>query len=135
MLKERTPLKNIGSNYAPSCQRPTPGSVITSYSIHYTKLYDNLIARLLGLPYLVVPAFILMLVVAAQTFTGEEEIFLPDMDDGRVSASISTDPGVTLAEMDAVVQVIERLFEQQPEVEHVFSLVGGFIFGRTEREA
>jgi len=97
--------------------------------------YVNLIARLLGLPYLVVPAFILMLVVAAQTFTGEEEIFLPDMDDGRVSASISTDPGVTLAEMDAVVQVIERLFEQQPEVEHVFSLVGGFIFGRTEREA
>jgi hydrophobe/amphiphile efflux-1 (HAE1) family protein len=97
--------------------------------------YVNLIARLLGLPYLVVPAFILMLVVAAQTFTGEEEIFLPDMDDGRVSASISTDPGVTLAEMDAVVQVIEHLFEQQPEVEHVFSLVGGFIFGRTEREA
>jgi multidrug efflux pump subunit AcrB len=33
------------------------------------------------------------------------------------------------------VQEIERLFERQPEVEHVFSLVGGFIFGRTEREA
>ncbi len=97
--------------------------------------YVNLTSHLLGLPYLVVPAFILMLFVAAQTFTGEEEIFLPDMDDGRVSASISTDPGVTLAEMDSVVQEIERLFEQQPEVEHVFSLVGGFIFGRTEREA
>jgi CzcA family heavy metal efflux pump len=97
--------------------------------------YVSLTSRLLGLPYLVVPAFILMLVVAAQTFTGEEEIFLPDMDDGRVSASISTDPGVTLAEMDSVVHEIERLFEQQPEVEHVFSLVGGFIFGRTEREA
>jgi len=97
--------------------------------------YANLVSRLLGLPYLVVPVFILMLLVAAQTFNGEEEIFLPDMDDGRVSASISTDPGVTLAEMDSVVQVIEHLFEQQPEVEHVFSLVGGFIFGRTEREA
>ena len=97
--------------------------------------YANLISRLLGLPYLVVPAFILMLLVASETFTGEEEIFLPDMDDGRISASISTDPGVTLAEMDGVVQEIENLFEQQPEVEHVFSLVGGFIFGRTEREA
>jgi CzcA family heavy metal efflux pump len=97
--------------------------------------YASLISRLLGLPYLIVPAFILMLVVASETFTGEEEIFLPDMDDGRISASISTDPGVTLAEMDAVVRVIERLFEQQPEVQHVFSLVGGFIFGRTEREA
>jgi CzcA family heavy metal efflux pump len=97
--------------------------------------YASLTSRLLGLPYLVVPAFILMLVVASETFTGEEEIFLPDMDDGRISASISTDPGVTLAEMDGVVREIERLFEQQPEVEHVFSLVGGFIFGRTEREA
>ena len=97
--------------------------------------YASLTSRLLGLPYLVVPVFILMLVMAAQTFTGEEEIFLPDMDDGRVSASISTDPGVTLTEMDTVVQLIEHLFEQQPEVEHVFSLVGGFIFGRTEREA
>ncbi len=97
--------------------------------------YASLTARLLGLPYLVVPAFILMLVMAVQTFDGEEEIFLPDMDDGRVSASISTDPGITLAEMDATVQQIERLFEQQPEVEHVFSLVGGFIFGRTQREA
>jgi len=97
--------------------------------------YVNLASRLLGLPYLVVPAFILMLVLAAQTFRGEEEIFLPDMDDGRISVSISTDPGVTLAEMDAVVQKIERLFEQQPDVEHVFSLVGGFIFGRTERES
>jgi hydrophobe/amphiphile efflux-1 (HAE1) family protein len=99
------------------------------------QIYAGMISRLLGLPYLVVPAFILMLTVAAQTFTGEEEIFLPDMDDGRISASISTDPGVTLEEMDAVVRVIEHLFEQQPEVEHVFSLVGGFIFGRTEREA
>jgi hydrophobe/amphiphile efflux-1 (HAE1) family protein len=97
--------------------------------------YASLTSRLLGLPYLVVPAFIVMLVMAAQTFKGEEEIFLPDMDDGRVSVSISTDPGVTLAEMDSVVQIIEHLFEQQPEVEHVFSLVGGFIFGRTEREA
>jgi multidrug efflux pump subunit AcrB len=97
--------------------------------------YANLTARLLGLPYLVVPVFILMLVVAGRTFTGGEEIFLPDMDDGRISASISTDPGVTLAEMNTVVQAIEHLFEQQPEVEHVFSLVGGFIFGRTEREA
>jgi multidrug efflux pump subunit AcrB len=97
--------------------------------------YVNLASRLLGLPYLVVPAFVLMLVLAAQTFRGEEEIFLPDMDDGRISVSISTDPGVTLAEMDAVVQKIEHLFEQQPEVEHVFSLVGGFIFGRTERES
>ena len=37
--------------------------------------------------------------------------------------------------MDSSVRVIEQLLEQQPEVEHVFSTVGGFIFGRTQRES
>ena len=98
-------------------------------------LYVGLIRRVLGLPYLVIPAFLLMLALASQTFIGNKDIFLPDMDDGRISVSISTDPGATLTKMDERVQQLERLFQQQPEVEHVFSLVGGYIFGRTEREA
>ena len=57
------------------------------------------------------------------------------MDDGRVSIVITTDPGTTLNEMDQTVQLIEQLLEVQPEVDHVFSTVGGFIFGRTERES
>jgi len=96
--------------------------------------YSGLLERVLGVPALVVPVFIVMLLAASQTFTGKEEIFLPEMDDGRISVSITTDPGETLDEMDRTVRVIERLFEAQPEVEHVFSLVGGFIFGRTQRE-
>jgi len=56
------------------------------------------------------------------------------MDDGRIAVHVTADPGVTLNEMDRSVKVIEQLIEQQPEVKHVFTLVGGFIFGRTERE-
>ena len=97
--------------------------------------YAALVNRVLDFPYLLIPAFLLMLFLAVQVFFDNKEIFLPNMDDGRVSLYITTDPGVTLDEMDETVQLIEQLVEAQPEVDHVFSTVGGFIFGRTERES
>jgi multidrug efflux pump subunit AcrB len=56
------------------------------------------------------------------------------MDDGRVTIRLLTDPGTTLDEMDRTTQMIENMLFQQPEVESVFTLAGGSIFGRTERE-
>jgi len=98
--------------------------------------YAGAVAALLRFPLLVILAFALMLATALPVFFADSaEIFLPDMDDGRVSVNISTDPGVTLDEMDNSVQTIEQLLRQQPQVEQVFSTVGGFIFGRTQRES
>ncbi|MEA3244156.1 MAG: efflux RND transporter permease subunit, partial [Pseudomonadota bacterium] len=97
--------------------------------------YAALVNRILDYPYLLIPAFLLMLAFSVQVFFDNEEIFLPDMDDGRVSVVITTDPGTTLDEMDKTVQIIEQLLEARPEVDHVFSTVGGYIFGRTERES
>jgi multidrug efflux pump subunit AcrB len=97
--------------------------------------YAALLNRILDYPYLLIPAFLLMLAFSVQVFFDNEEIFLPDMDDGRVSVVITTDPGTTLDEMDETVQIIEQLLEARPEVDHVFSTVGGYIFGRTERES
>jgi multidrug efflux pump subunit AcrB len=96
--------------------------------------YVALVERVLRVPYLVILVFVAMLVAASQVFLGNQQIFLPNMDDGRISVSITTDPGVTLDEMDRTVQELEQLFAGQAEVDHVFTLVGGFIFGRTERQ-
>ena len=96
--------------------------------------YATLVSGILGVPRLVVPVFVTALVMVYPTFSDKKEIFLPKMDDGDISLGISADPGVTLDEMDRSVQIIEALIEQQPEVKQVFSLVGGFIFGRTERQ-
>jgi len=96
--------------------------------------YAGMVERVLRVPYLVILVFVAMLVPASQVFFGNQQIFLPDMDDGRISASVTTDPGVTLDEMDRTVQELEQLFTGQAEVDHVFTLVGGFIFGRTERQ-
>lgn len=96
--------------------------------------YVTLITRILKFPYLVIGVFIVVLMFASQVFFDNKQIFLPKMDDGRVAVRITADPGVTLDEMDNSVQVIEQLFEDQKEVENIFTIVGGRIFGRTERQ-
>jgi hydrophobe/amphiphile efflux-1 (HAE1) family protein len=72
--------------------------------------------------------------IPAIFFSGQE-IFLPKLDDGQITVKIKADTGVALDEMDASVRIIEDLLLSQPETKTVFSLVGGFVFGRTERES
>lgn len=68
-------------------------------------------------------------------FATNKNIFLPKFDDGKLRVSVSADPGISLTEMDVAVQKIEKLLRAQPEVNGVFSIVGGFIFGRSEYES
>lgn len=67
-------------------------------------------------------------------FTSQRQVFLPNLDDGQIRMSISADPGISLNEMDSAVRRIESMLRKQDEVQGVFSLVGGFIFGRSEYE-
>jgi CzcA family heavy metal efflux pump len=96
--------------------------------------YVRSIARVLGAPVIVIGLFVVMLVFAVQVFSGKDDIFLPAMDDGRINVTIITDPGDTLDNMDTSVRRIESLLRQQPEVATVFALVGGSVFGRSERQ-
>jgi multidrug efflux pump subunit AcrB len=56
------------------------------------------------------------------------------MDDGRITIRLSADPGISLGVMDKSTRQIEELLLEQAEVESVYTLAGGFIFGRSERE-
>lgn len=99
--------------------------------------YANLIAWLLAhaaAQWLLLAALVAALALSLTAFGGRQE-FLPAMDDGQVQAYLTADPGVSVEEMDRSVRRLEALFHQQPEVQSVFSTVGGFIFGRTERQS
>ena len=96
--------------------------------------YARVLGVILRVPFLVILASLVMLFFAAQSFIGKPEIFLPDMDDGRIRINLTSDPGSTLEQTDERVRIIEDLLARQPEVAHVFSLVGGSIFGRSQRE-
>jgi CzcA family heavy metal efflux pump len=96
--------------------------------------YSWLVSRLLGFSWLMPIVFIVPLIYILPTFTTGKQIFLPKMDDGRITLRLFTDPGVTLDEMDNTADLIEDLLLAQPETESVFTLAGGSIFGRSERE-
>jgi CzcA family heavy metal efflux pump len=97
--------------------------------------YARVLEAVLRAPIVVIVIMIVALVtLAAPTFTSKRQEFLPSLDDGRISVSITVDPGSSIDAMDTVVQRLERLMWSQGNVESIYSLVGGRIFGRTERE-
>ncbi len=100
--------------------------------------YSDLLGKLIARPILqlsVVAVLLIALLLSSMIFVGAKQVFLPDMDTGEISISISADPGISLEEMDGNVRRIEKLLRSKAEVQSVYSLVGGFIFGRTERES
>lgn len=100
--------------------------------------YSRLLGGLLKHPVLqlaIASVFIGALVFSVVVFGSAKQAFLPQLDTGEISISISADPGIALEQMDREVRKMEQLLQAEPEVRSVFTLVGGFIFGRTERES
>jgi len=108
--------------------------IVKSMQEGYSRLLGGLLARR-WLQIATVAGLIAALLLSLTVFIGAKQTFLPSMDTGEVRISISGDPGIALEEMDANVRRIETLLQQQPQVQSVFTLVGGYIFGRTERES
>ena len=98
------------------------------------KQYSRLVSAELRVAWLIPLLFITGLVFALPQLTGGKQVFLPKMDDGRITLRLSADPGTTLDEMDRITAVIEDMIRDRDEVESVFVLAGGFIFGRSQRE-
>ncbi len=96
--------------------------------------YSLVVSKLLALRWLVLLIFIGALFLSTPVLLSGKQIFLPKLDDGRVRVSVSADVGVSLDEMDEKVRLLETIFAEQPQTETVFTLVGGSIFGRSQRE-
>ena len=83
---------------------------------------------------LTIAALVALLTFGVLSMRNMKEIFLPSLDDGLIRVDIIADPGIPIDRMDSSVRKFESLFQKQPEVHTVFSIVGGRIFGRSQRE-
>jgi multidrug efflux pump subunit AcrB len=97
--------------------------------------YSRLVAYLLRWPWLLPLLFVGLLVVALLNWIPQKQVFLPQIDEGRISMNITADRGINLDGMDALVSRLEAIISQQPETESLFTQVGGFVFGRSQHEA
>jgi len=96
------------------------------------RLYHSFVLRILRHPLPVTGAFLIAFAAALYVLISSRPIFLPSMDEGNVTVSVTGDSGISLDQMDATLEKIEALLLQQPEVETIYTTVGGFIFGRSE---
>ena len=97
--------------------------------------YSGLTRFLLRYPWLPILVFVPALIFSAPVFFAGKQIFLPKMDEGQVSISISGEAGMQLDETDAAITRLEDLFLAQPDVLSVFTTSGGRVFGRSEYQA
>ncbi len=97
--------------------------------------YSRLLQPCIRHPWLVLLIFISLLGAALPVFDSAKQVFLPSMDEGRISINISTDTGINLEGMDRITHQIESLINTQPETDMIFAIVGGRVFGRSQSEA
>ncbi|MDQ7073859.1 MAG: efflux RND transporter permease subunit [Gammaproteobacteria bacterium] len=91
--------------------------------------------RLLNLRWLVIPLFVIALAYSLPPLLNAKQSFLPKMDNGQISVSLSADPGTNLEAMDRLSQGVEKFLLQQPEVKNGFATIGGFVFGRSQYQS
>ncbi len=60
--------------------------------------------------------------------------FLPQVDDGNVGAYIRLPPGVSPDETNQLALEVERMIRDMPDVRHVFTTAGGFLWGGSTSE-
>lgn len=97
--------------------------------------YGSFVGLLLRVRWLVPVPFLLALWWVWPAFVSGKQELLPRVDDGLVRVYVSADSGISLNEMDVIAARLETVFQAQPEVRTVFSQIGGFVFGRSERQA
>lgn len=97
--------------------------------------YGRLLEWLLPIRWPVIVAFVAGLALTAPWLHEAKQIFLPKLDEGDVRISLTTDSGINLEQMDALARRVEALVARQPEVQTIFTTVGGFVFGRSQFES
>jgi multidrug efflux pump subunit AcrB len=97
--------------------------------------YAWLLRRFLPWRWLVVAGFGVWLALAVPGFFGGEQQFLPELDEGDVQIALWADDGINVERMDQMVRRVEAIVAAQPEVDAVFTTVGGWVFGRSSWES
>jgi CzcA family heavy metal efflux pump len=114
--------------------RPPSDSYFNRLIDTIKSVYYRFVQQLLKHPLPVFITFVTAFAFSLVAITDSRPIFLPSMDEGNVNVSVTGDSGTSLDEMDAALERIEALLLRQPEVETIYSTVGGFVFGRSEFE-
>ena len=94
-----------------------------------TEAYGWLLAKALRMRWIIILAFVGVLVLAGLLMDRLGSEFLPQMDDGRIMVKVKLPAGASLAETDRILAEIEKEIGEDDRIESLFTLSGGKVWG------
>ena len=92
-------------------------------------LYRRFLARMLKIPLVVVIVTLVLFVFSLVVLGRVGSELFPKVDDGRVMVKVLMPAGTSVVEMDRIQAAVEEKIQGLPEIESVFSLAGGRVWG------
>jgi len=100
----------------------------------FSSIYQKFILFSFSYSLVIIILFALLLFYSIQDILQQKQIFLPRIDEGRVTIGLKGEPGMKLEEMSKLTLQIESLLFNDPSVKTVVSTIGGSVFGRSHFE-
>ena len=91
----------------------------------YTRILGRVLKRSKAIILLAFAVFAVSLMLMART--GSE--FLPKLDDGRIRVKVMMPSGTAVGRVDGILGRLEKELEDIPEIESIFTLAGGRVWG------
>ncbi len=91
--------------------------------------YGRLLDYALRVRWLVIATFVVLFFVGFHWAKKTGSEFLPQPDDGRVMVKLKMPAGTSVAETDRILGIVEQQVQGLPEIESVFTMAGGRVWG------
>jgi len=92
-------------------------------------LYGRSLGWTLERKWMVVGAFVMILIAAGLLFSRVGSEFLPRMDDGRIMVKVKLPTGTSVEQTNQALRQLEAKLSGDPLIESMFTLVGGKVVG------
>jgi len=119
----------LGSRISP---KATNTDQTSQFFKNIQSTYSNLLEKIIKFPIGIFLILIPILIFCAYSLYDAKSAFFPTMDEGNIHVFITSEPGTRLERLDAAIIQLEELFQQQNEVNTIFTTSGGSVFGRSE---
>ncbi len=94
-----------------------------------TNAYGTGVKWVLRLRWVVLILFLVLLGLAACLYPRVGSEFLPKVDDGRVMVKLKMPAGTSVGETDRILALVEKQVAGLPEIQSVFTMAGGRVWG------
>ncbi len=105
------------------------GELFYSAIDRLTRQYEKILRDVLGVRKIVILLGFILFAVSLLLINRMGSEFLPKLDDGRIKVKVMMPSGTAMHQVDEILSSLEAKLSDVPEIESVFTLAGGRVWG------